>query len=51
MTTWEADLPGIVTQPGGRFVGGRALRNVLPTGGVEPEFGLYLTAKPHREKD
>ena len=52
MTTWEADLPGIVALPGGRFVRGRgrALRDVLPVGGEEPELGLYLAAKPHREK-
>lgn len=35
--------------PGGRLVRGRALRNVAPDEKVTPEFGLYLTAKPHDE--
>jgi protein-tyrosine phosphatase len=50
MTTWRADLPGVVALPGGRFVRGRALRDGPPAGEEAPEFGLYLTAKPRLEE-
>jgi len=48
MHTWHADLPGVVELPDGRRVRGRSLR-VGSLEDVRPEFGLYLTSRPHEE--
>jgi protein-tyrosine phosphatase len=42
-------MAGVVTLPNGFRVRGRALRSRLPRDQEPPEFGLYLTAKPHLE--
>lgn len=49
MTTWESGLAGVVTLPDGRSVRGRALRAGGPPDDERPEFGVYLTARPHTE--
>ncbi len=50
MATWPNDLSGVVALPDGRVVRGRALRRGDPSDGYAPDFGLYLTAKPHDEQ-
>ena len=48
MHKWDTDLPGVVELPDGRRVRGRSLR----AGSAEdprPEFGVYLTSRPHQE--
>ncbi len=47
--TWNVDTPGVVVLPNGLRVRGRGLRSGVPADGATPEFGLYLTAKPHVE--
>ncbi|MCP2635663.1 protein phosphatase [Microbacterium sp. HD4P20] len=49
MGTWNSDLTGVVTLPGGRLVRGRGLLGGAPEEEAVPEYGLYLTAKPHAE--
>ena len=49
MDTWDPILTGVVTLPDGRLVRGRALRRGDPGDDNAPEFGLYLTGKPHDE--
>ena len=49
MTSWDADLAGVVELPGGRRVRGRGLRATMPVGAALPQFGVYLTARPHIE--
>jgi Protein-tyrosine phosphatase len=52
MTAWPANAPGVVTFPDGTRVRGRGLRN---SHGLDdaplPQFGIYLSGKPHREVD
>jgi protein-tyrosine phosphatase len=48
MQKWDADLPGVVELPDGRRVRGRSLRAGLIED-VRPEFGVYLTSRPHQE--
>jgi Protein-tyrosine phosphatase len=45
MARWEPDQAGTIGLPSGRLLRGRALRAQMPTA-PEPEFGLYLQAKP-----
>ncbi|MEK8225448.1 protein-tyrosine phosphatase family protein [Oerskovia sp. M15] len=45
----ERENGGVVVLPDGRSVRGRALHGGLPAGAEVPEFGLYLTARPHQE--
>lgn len=49
MSTWDGSLTGVVTLPDGRLVRGRALRGAVAEEESAPEFGVYLTAKPHTE--
>jgi protein-tyrosine phosphatase len=49
MTTWDIDVPGVVTLPNGLRVRGRGLRDGPPAVGELPDFGVYLTAQPHTE--
>jgi hypothetical protein len=46
MATWDSRATGVVTLPGGRLVRGRALRGAIGEDAT-PEFGLYLTIRPH----
>jgi protein-tyrosine phosphatase len=48
--TWNSELRGVVELPGGRSVRGRALRSDSPAGDEVPEYGLYLTSRPHEEQ-
>lgn len=45
MHGWPSTAPGVLRLPSGRLIRGRGLRHPLP-GGPQPEFGLYLQAKP-----
>lgn len=49
MEPWAPELSGVVTLPSGRLVRGRRLRSGLLDDSDAPDFGLYLTARPHRE--
>lgn len=49
MLPWNSELAGVVTLPSGRRVRGRGLRDPLASQQDVPEFGLYLTARPHEE--
>ena len=49
MGRWDVGIPGVVVLPGERSVRGRGLHGEAPTGDSAPEFGLYLTSKPHSE--
>lgn len=49
MEPWSPCLSGVVTLPSGRLVRGRALRDGPVGDDDQPEFGLYLTARPHTE--
>jgi protein-tyrosine phosphatase len=49
MELWVAERSGVVTLPSGRLVRGRALRDGPVADGDEPDFGLYLTSRLHRE--
>jgi hypothetical protein len=42
---WTAGAPGVLALPSGRLIRGRGLRAPDP-GGPDPEFGLYVVAKP-----
>jgi hypothetical protein len=46
---WSDTAVGVVTLPNGYRVRGRGLRNGAPAEDTPPEFGLYLTGKPHVE--
>jgi protein-tyrosine phosphatase len=48
-TLWADDVPGVVTLPNGLRVRGRGLRDGPPAVGELPDFGVYLTGKPHTE--
>ncbi|QEW01842.1 protein-tyrosine phosphatase family protein [Microbacterium lushaniae] len=50
MGSWEAGQDGVVTLPDGRLIRGRALRAGALTPDLEPDFGLYLTSRPHAER-
>lgn len=49
MHTWDPMMAGVVELPNGRTVRGRSLRAGPPVGDEVPDFGIYLTAKPHAE--
>jgi protein-tyrosine phosphatase len=49
MESWEAGRSGVVTLPSGRLVRGRGLREGPVNDEDAPEFGLYLTLRPHRQ--
>ena len=49
MGDWLESSTGRVVLPGGRSIRGRGLRSGLPAGDELPEFGVYLTARPHPE--
>lgn len=49
MQSWDPTLAGVVELPDGRTVRGRSLRAGHPVGDEMPDFGIYLTAKPHTE--
>jgi hypothetical protein len=49
MAGWSELTPGVVVLPNGYRVRGRGLRQGPPTGADMPEFGVYLTARPHVE--
>jgi len=49
MSGWSMITTGVVELPDGRRVRGRALAAGPPTGPELPDFGLYLTARPHHE--
>jgi protein-tyrosine phosphatase len=49
MEPWSPCLTGVVTLPSGRLVRGRALRDGPVGDDDQPDFGLYLTARPHTE--
>ncbi|WP_082734128.1 MULTISPECIES: protein-tyrosine phosphatase family protein [Microbacterium] len=49
MEAWAAERSGVVTLPSGRLVRGRGLRDGPVFDGDEPDFGLYLTSRVHRE--
>lgn len=51
MGVWDDYLTGVVTLPGGCRIRGRALRAPVWPKGPRPEFGLYLTAKPHQDQE
>jgi protein-tyrosine phosphatase len=51
MGDWSETTAGMVILPNGFRVRGRGLRNDFPAGAELPEFGLYLTAKPHLESE
>ena len=48
MGTWQRG-PGVVELPSGRRVRGRGLRRSHDAPGDDPEFGVYLLAKPPSE--
>jgi len=48
MHKWDASLAGVVELPDGRRVRGRSLR-AGSVGDARPEFGVYLTSRPHQE--
>jgi len=50
MRSWSL-ATDVVVLPDGRRVRGRALRDGPATGDELPDFGLYLTARPHHEVD
>lgn len=50
MEPWSTELSGVVTLPSGRLVRGRGLRGGPVDDDDAPGFGLYLTARPHRER-
>lgn len=51
MRAWNPTVAGVVQLPNGRAVRGRSLRNTRPLASDElPDFGIYLTAKPHLEQ-
>jgi hypothetical protein len=49
MGTWSETTTGVVVLPNGFRVRGRALRDRVTDENELPEFGLYLTARPHLE--
>jgi hypothetical protein len=49
MGGWSDATEGVVTLPNGYRVRGRGLRDGAPGEDLLPEFGLYLTGKPHVE--
>ena len=49
MSVWSTLIEGVVTLPDGRRVRGRGLLAGPPHADEVPEFGLYLTGKPHVE--
>ena len=50
MEPWPTELSGVVTLPSGRLVRGRGLRDGPVDDDDAPRFGLYLTARLHRER-
>lgn len=48
MGSWPEGERDVIVLPDGRRVRGRGLRAGLRPGPI-PEFGVYLTARPHRE--
>ncbi|GAB3806385.1 protein-tyrosine phosphatase family protein [Humibacter antri] len=51
MDAWNEQIAGVVTFPDGTRVRGRGLHEGTPGGELTPQFGLYLTGKPHMEPD
>lgn len=49
MESWAPTQSGVVTLPSGRLVRGRALRDGVVADDDAPDFGLYLTSRPHYE--
>ena len=49
MEPWAAELAGVVRLPSGRLVRGRGLRSGSVDDDDVPDFGLYLTSRPHQE--
>ncbi|MFI7005140.1 protein phosphatase [Streptomyces sp. NPDC050145] len=47
---WDADAPGVLRLPSGRFVRGRGLRHALPAGPL-PAYGVYLLGAPPEPVD
>ena len=50
MESWDPTQTGVVALPNGRLVRGRALRSGAVADGDAPDFGLYLTSRPHQER-
>ena len=49
MGSWSETTTGVVALPNGFRVRGRALRDRVTDENELPEFGLYLTTRPHLE--
>jgi protein-tyrosine phosphatase len=49
MAGWSERITGVVVLPNGYRVRGRGLRDGLVPGENLPEFGVYLTKRPHVE--
>jgi protein-tyrosine phosphatase len=50
MEPWSLAQAGVVTLPDGRRVRGRSLRAGPVADADAADFGVYLTARPHRER-